>query len=118
MSDVNLLNYLQAGITAEAKRQSVTANNMANMNTNGYRKFDVKFDEAFAKLIENDEDINPNDIEAEIYQPKNGPLNEMGNDVNIHAEVGNLVKNTIRHKAFVRILAKKYEQYNLAIRVP
>ena len=118
MSDVNLLNYLQAGISAEAKRLSVTANNMANMNTDGYRKFEVKFDEAFAKLIEADEDVNPNDIEAELYQPKNTPLNAMGNDVNIHTEVGNLVKNTIRHKTFVRILAKKYEQYNLAMRVP
>jgi flagellar basal-body rod protein FlgB len=118
MSDVKLLNYLQAGINAESKRLSVTSNNMANLNTDGYRRFDVKFDEAFAKLIEADEDVNPNDIDAELYQPKNSPLNEMGNDVNIHTEVGNLVKNTIRHKAFVRILAKKYEQYNMAIKTP
>jgi len=118
MSDMKLLNYLQAGINAESARQSVIANNMANMNTKGYRKFDIKFEEAFAKLIENDEDINPNDIEAELVQPKNTPVNAQGNDVNLHAEVGELVQNTIRHKAFVRILAKKYEQYGLAIKVP
>lgn len=115
---MKLLNYLHAGINAESMRQSVIANNMANMNTKGYRKFDIKFEEAFAKIIDNDEDINPNDIEVELTQPKNTPINAQGNDVNIHAEVGALVKNTIRHKAFVRILAKKYAQYELAMRVP
>ena len=118
MSDMKLLNYLQAGINAESSRQSVIANNMANMNTKGYRKFDIKFEEAFAKLIDSDDDFNPSDIEAELFQPKNTPINAQGNDVNIHAEVGELVKNTIRHKAFVRILAKKYEQYERAIRIP
>ncbi|MBW8014753.1 MAG: flagellar basal body rod protein FlgB [Planctomycetes bacterium] len=118
MSDMKLLNYLQAGINAESTRQSVIANNMANMNTKGYRKFDIKFEEAFAKLIDSSEDFNPSDIEAELFQPKNTPINAQGNDVNIHAEVGELVKNTIRHKAFVRILAKKYQQYELAMRVP
>jgi flagellar basal-body rod protein FlgB len=118
MSDMKLLNYLQAGINAESARQSVIANNMANMNTNGYRKFEVKFEEAFAKLIDGDEDINPNDIDAEMFQPKNTAVNAQGNDVNIHVEVGELVKNTIRHKAFVRVLAKKYAQYDLAMRVP
>ena len=118
MSDMKLLNYLQAGINAESARQSVIANNMANMNTKGYRKFDIKFEEAFAKLLDGDEDFNPNDIDAELVQPKNTPVNAQGNDVNIHTEVGDLVKNTIRHKAFVRILAKKYAQYDLAIKVP
>lgn len=116
MSDMKLLNYLQAAINVESTRQSVIANNIANMNTNGYRKFDIKFDEALSKLIDGDENINPNDIDAELYQPKNTPINSMGSDVNIHTEVGELVKNTIRHKAFVRLLAKKYEQYNLAMR--
>ena len=115
---MKLLNYLQAGINAESARQSVIANNMANMNTKGYRKFDIKFEEAFAKIIKNDKDFNPSDVEAEIIQPKNTPINAQGNDVNIHAEVGELVKNTIRHKAFVRILAKKYAQYDQAMRVP
>lgn len=70
MSDMKLLNYLQAGIKAESTRQSVIANNLANMNTDGYRKFDVKFDEVFAKLIDGGEDVNPDDIDAEVYQPK------------------------------------------------
>ncbi len=118
MSDIKLLDYLQAGINAESARQSVIANNMANMNTNGYRKFEVKFEEAFAKLIDGDEDFNPNDIDAEMFQPKNTPVNAQGNDVNIHVEVGELVKNTIRHKAFVRVLAKKYAQYDMAMKVP
>ena len=118
MSEMKLLNYLQAGINAESKRQSVIAGNMANMNTKGYRRFDVQFEEAFAKIIDKDKDFNPSDIDVDLIQPKNTAINAQGSDVNIHAEVGELVKNSIRHKAFVRILAKKYEQYNAAMRVP
>jgi len=118
MSDMKLLDYLQAGINAESARQSVIANNMANMNTQGYRRFDIKLEEAFEKLIDDGEKFDPNQVEAEVFQPKNTAINAQGSDVNIHAEVGDLVKNTIRHKAFVRILAKKYAQYEMAIKTP
>lgn len=118
MSDMKLLNYLQAGIQVESKRLSVIANNMANMNTKGYRRFEIKFEEAFAKIIDKDKDFNPSDLHIDLIQPKNTAINAQGSDVNIHVEVGELVKNTIRHKAFVRILAKKYDQYDMAMKVP
>jgi len=116
--DMNMINYLQAGIKAESARQSAIANNMANMQTDGYRKFDVKFAEAFARAVEDGSDFDPQEMEAEFFQPKSGPINEFGNDVNLHAEVGEMVKNSLRHKAFVRILKKTYDQYDLAIQTP
>lgn len=117
-SDMKIINYLQAGIKAETARQSAIANNMANMNTEGYRKFDVKFADAFARAVEDGSDFDPEEMEPELFQPESGPINEFGNDVNLHAEVGELVKNTLRHKAFVRILKKTYDQYDLAMRTP
>ena len=54
--------------------------------------------------------------EALAYTTITSPID--GVVTRINAEVGELVKNTIRHKAFVRVLAKKYAQYDLAMRVP
>jgi flagellar basal body rod protein FlgB len=43
------------------------------------------------------------------------PVKSNGNDVNFEAEVGQMIKNAISHKAYVRILDKKYKQMDLAI---
>ncbi len=40
-----------------------------------------------------------------------------GNDVSLEAEVGRMVKNSLRHTAYIRLLRKKYSQIELAISV-
>jgi flagellar basal body rod protein FlgB len=40
-----------------------------------------------------------------------------GNDVSLETEVGQMVKNTLRHKTYVRLLNKKYHQIELAMDV-
>jgi flagellar basal body rod protein FlgB len=60
-------------------------------------------------------EVDLEEVEPEIYQPKNTTLNPNGNDVNLEAEVGELVKNGLRQKAFIRILSKKYNQIDQAI---
>jgi len=37
--------------------------------------------------------------------------------VSLEAEVGKMVKNTLRHTAYVRLLSKKYRQIELAMDV-
>jgi flagellar basal body rod protein FlgB len=56
-------------------------------------------------------------IEPEFYQPKTTPIKANGNDVTLDSEVGAMVKNSLRHKAFMMLLKKKYSQFNAAIRV-
>ena len=116
MSD-NLVNLLESGIRAESVRQSVIANNLANMNTPGYRRFDIKFEELLAKAIESGESIDPKSFEPEVYQPKTDAINAQGNDVNLHSEVGELVKNSLKHKAYVRLLKSRYARLDLAMRI-
>ena len=38
-----------------------------------------------------------------------------GNDVNLETEVGKMVENTLKQTAYVRLLNKKFQQYQLAI---
>jgi flagellar basal body rod protein FlgB len=33
-------------------------------------------------------------------------------------EVGQMIKNSLRHKAYIRLLSKKYSQIELAINAP
>ena len=118
MSKTNsITDYLEAGIKAESLRQKAIANNVANLKTPGYRRIDVKFKKLLAKALDSPGGIDLSKIEAEIYQPKETPVKSNGNDVNLETEVGEMVKNTLRHKAYIRLLNRKFKQIELAINV-
>ncbi|MHC4435816.1 MAG: hypothetical protein ACYS3S_00545, partial [Planctomycetota bacterium] len=63
------------------------------------------------------EEFDLSEIEAQIYQPKQTPVKPNGNDVSFEAEIGKMIKNTLRHKAYIRLLSKKYSQIDLAMSV-
>ena len=113
----NIVELLEAGIRAESLRQRAIANNVANLETPGYRRVDVKFEELLNKALVSSGEVDLKEVEPQIYQPKQTPVKSNGNDVNLETEVGQMVKNTLRHKAYIRLLNKKYHQIELAIDV-
>jgi flagellar basal body rod protein FlgB len=78
---------------------------------------DVRFEELLAKALNSSGAVDLGEIECETYRPKNTPVKSNGNDVSLEVEVGEMVKNTLRHKALILVLQKKYEQMDLAINV-
>lgn len=113
----NIVDIIEAGLSAESLRQRAIANNVANLETPGYRRMDVRFKELLAKALDSSGGVDLDEIECRIYRPENTPVKSNGNDVSLEVEVGEMVKNTLRHKAFIRVLQKKYQQMELAINV-
>ena len=118
MSKTNsVVDLLEAGIRAEYLRQTAIANNIANLETPGYRRIDVRFEELLAKALGSSGAVDLSEIQPQIHQPKQTPVDSNGNDVNFETEVGQMVKNALRHKTYIRLLNKKYSQIELAIGV-
>jgi flagellar basal-body rod protein FlgB len=113
----SIIDFLEAGIRAEGLRQRAIASNVANLETPGYRRFDIKFEELLAKALDSRGSVKLREIEPEIYRPGQTPVKSNGNDVHLEAEVGEMVKNSLRHKAYIRLLNKKYGQMELAINI-
>jgi len=113
----NIVDFLEAGIRAEYLRHEAIASNIANLETPGYRRIDVKFEEQLAKALDSSGSADLDEIEPQIHQPKQTPVKANGNDVSLEVEIGNMVKNTLWHKAYIRLLNKKYSQIQLAIDV-
>jgi flagellar basal-body rod protein FlgB len=111
----NIIDVINAGVRAENLKQKVIAGNVANLETPGYRRADINFKELLAKALDASGDVDPAEIEAEIFRPHNTPVKSNGNDVSLEVEVGEMVKNTLRHKTYIRLLQKKYAQMELAI---
>ena len=114
-STENIVDLINAGIRAENLRQKAIANNFANFETPGYRRVDVKFEELLAACSDKSGSGEVGSAEPEFYEPRQTPLNAKGNDLSLEAEVGQLVKNSLRHKAYIRLLSRKYTQIELAI---
>ncbi len=113
----NIVDLLEAGIKAEGLRQRTIASNMANIETPGYRRVDIRFDELLAKALKSSGAADLEKVEPEIFEPRNTAVDDTGNDVSMEAEVGNLVKNSLRHTAYVRLMQKKFTQIEAAISV-
>lgn len=117
MADVkiqNIVGYLEAGIRAEGLRQKAIASNVANSQTPGYRRIDVRFADLVADAMQR-ADSDPDEIEGEMFKPMTTPVDSHGNDVNLDAEIGEMVKNTLTQKTYMRLLARKYRQVETAI---
>ncbi len=114
---VDIVGLLDAGIKAEEARQRTIASNIANLETPGYRRLDVRFEELLAKALKSARATNAGAVEPEIFQPENTPIRSNGNDVNMEMEIGEMLKNTSRQTAFVRLLRKKFAQIENAISI-
>ena len=116
-NSVDVIRLLEAGIKAEGLRQNTIASNIANIETPGYKRLDVKFEDLLAKAMRSPDDMDAKAIEPEIFQPQNTPLRANGNDVNLEAEIGEMLKNSLRHTAYVRLLRRKLSQMETAMGV-
>jgi flagellar basal-body rod protein FlgB len=113
--NTNIINYLESAMRAEGTRQQAIANNIANMNTPGFRRSDIDFQDVLSKAINSGDKIGKHEMIPELLQPHVTALKSNGNDVHLEHEIGEMVKNTLRHKTFMLLLRKKYGQYKLAM---
>jgi len=114
---VDIVGLLEAGIKAEERRQRAIASNVANLETPGYRRLDVRFEELLTKAMKSGQGVDLDELEPEVFQPETTPLKSNGNDVNLEMEIGAMLKNSFRQTAFVRLLRKKFAQVEEAVNI-
>ena len=113
---VDIIELIEAGIRAESLRRKAIANNIANLQTPGYRRVAAEFEELLARKMKSPGSVGVGNIEVQLYHPDDTAVNSNGNNVNLETEIGTLIKNSLRQKTYFRVLRKKYNQMELAIR--
>lgn len=110
-----ITDLLHAGLKASALRGKVIANNIANLETPRFRQSSVKFEQELLKALKTPGKVDLDKIKAHVYKPMSAPVDGGGNDVNIDAQVGKMIKNSARYKLLMRLLVKNYRQMEEAI---
>lgn len=111
---IDMTRYLEAGLRGASHRQSLIANNLANLDTPGYRRTDTAFEKALADALTDGKPAGDDD--DLVFIPGTTPVRENGNDVDLDTEVGEMVKNSAQYKTYIRLLGRVYRQMDLAMR--
>ncbi|MFH1844478.1 MAG: flagellar basal body rod protein FlgB [bacterium] len=121
------LGELKQALQVYAKRHRVTADNIANIETRGYRAQEYRFEEylqgAGGKLRGVSTRANHLAIGRRGLADTQGRIEEQDNNfdngvnnVNIDKEMADLVTNDLTYRLVTRLLSKKYDGIRLAIK--
>lgn len=108
---------IHKALDAALTRNEVIAQNIANVDTPGYKRRTVSFEEHLRKVMEK-KDFNKSDvdkIDIKVTQEyKNLSQRLDGNNVDIEAEMTELAKNSIKYNALTQLAG--YDRIKTAIR--
>ena len=115
--------FIKQGLDASSLRSKVIANNISNINTAGYKKFKVAFEENLksdGKLDVNKTrnkhmDINNSQSTISVVKDESSSMREDGNNVDLDLEKVNQAANTLMYNALITQANNKLSQSNYVI---
>ena len=96
-------------------KNKVIANNIANANTPGFRKYDVSFQDELIKAVESKNINKIKDIQEKITLSGNESTRKNGNNVDLDKELVSFYQMSDRHNIYLEILSKKFKGVIAAI---
>ncbi len=109
---------LDLALGAAGKRQEVLANNLANVNTPGYKRLDVDFDGMLAKAVDSARAGDAATLDAMrpgVSTDESVAVRADGNSVDVDQEMAYVAENNIRYNALVQLTQKKLETLKYVI---
>lgn len=112
----NTYDLLKKSMDASALRSKASANNIANINTKGYKKFYVTFEETLNGSMGEDTMKTNNSKHMQtgsgsgdvtVKREENTSMRQDGNNVDIDLEMTNQAANTLMYNALVKQVNSK-----------
>jgi len=103
-------------LNAEDRTYSVIANNLANVDTPGYRTARVRFADELSRLVDARGELLPGRaITTELWKPMYRDVSNDGNDVTLEREIVELNKNQLRMRLYLSVLGSRIRKLRAAI---
>ena len=107
---------LLAMLDAAQLRQAAIANNLANLDTPGYRTVRVRFARQLDEMLDEQGRLRPGrSLTAETYRPLFGDVGADGNDVVLEREIAEMHKNMLRTRLYLEALHARVRRLRSAI---
>jgi flagellar basal-body rod protein FlgB len=114
--DNNLTALLSLALDAAQMRQQAIAQNIANVNTPGYQRIGVSFEQRIAQLTADaPRGAAPSLAELSNYRPRIEYASAAGGAVQLDQELTDMSETVLHHQALLKALNKQLELIGLAI---
>ncbi len=115
---------LEEVVSFTAKRHALLAENIANVDTPGYRQKDLSVGRFQQMLVQRLElrgrqapgAVRFDDIRHEVSEPMRGILFHDRNNRSMEQLASDLAKNGLTHNLAIELLRKQYQQMELALK--
>ena len=119
---------IKSGIKASNVRAKAIANNMANVNTKDYKKFNVVFEENLKKENNSSElelkrtnaahfaSSNSENDNISIEQDNSTSMRSDGNNVDLDIEKVNQAANTLKYNALITRINSKFNDLKMVMK--
>ncbi len=114
LSDNNVV-LLSKLLDLTAAKNKVIANNIANVNTPGFKKFEVTFQKELRKAVESKNINKVNNIQESVTISRDKSARKDGNNVDLDKELVAFYQMSDRHNIYLEILSKKFKGMITAI---
>ena len=123
-NDSQTYDLLKKALDASSLRSKASANNIANVNTKGYKKYYVTFEETLKDQVDtlNLKTSDSKQIsdassvgEAKLVQDTTSSMNQDGNNVDIESEMANQAANSLMYNALITQVNSKLSLENYII---
>ncbi|PKM78908.1 MAG: flagellar basal body rod protein FlgB [Firmicutes bacterium HGW-Firmicutes-13] len=108
----DVLKIIQKGIDTAALRQKVIANNVANINTPGFKRSEVTFEENLKKALQEkstpSQGITLGEVTPRVIRDGRTTMRNDLNNVDLDIEMLNLSSNQIKYNGLVQLLSDRY----------
>lgn len=119
-SAFNYINVLNKAADASWTRNTVLANNIANVDTPNYKRQDVSFETYLNRAVQSDsvldnavKNMDLNTINSTIYTDHSNLSTRLdGNNVDIDVEEANYAENQIKYNALMDSLTHEFARLN------
>jgi len=122
------IDFMGRLLDVKSKRHELISNNLANVDTPGYKRYDIAFEELLkSKLYRksipltstNDRHINSkkqlSDIKPKIYRENESSHRNDKNNVDIDKEMVEMVKNTLSYNIISEQISTNFKLFQIAI---
>lgn len=102
-------------LDVSAMRQSVIAQNIANVNTPGYHRLDVEFESQFQEQLKTGSYQSVSGVQPKLQQLDGLPERADRNNINIDLELGELNRNAMLYRTWLQLLGSRMQTMRAAI---
>lgn len=109
MIDNHIIDMIEASLNVSALRHKLYSANIANVDTPGYKKYRVSFEDMLKEALRNGGE--PLKVRPEVFRVTWTSFRNDGNNVNLDEEVVLINQNFLRYQALSQFARWFFDQY-------